>query len=83
MNQVLKRCVYSLGTDEQVDFVAKMGGMNDTEKKIFKKMHQGEKDLEIQMDMNMSDNTHETFETSVRLKVAVAVLQCIDRCMNN
>ena len=81
MNQVLKRCVYSLGSDDQVEYIAKVGGMSQTERDVFVRLHRGETDLSIQTDLNMSDSTYQTIETSVRLKLAVAVLNCIDHSM--
>lgn len=81
MNQVLKRCVYSLGSDAQVEYIAKVGGMTDVEKEIFYRMHRGDTDLTIQTDLCMSDSAYQINETAVRLKVAIAVLHCIDDSM--
>ena len=80
MNQILKRRVYKLGTPDQIDYVAKRGGMDATEAEIFRRLHAGEADLQIQGELGLSDSVYEDLELSVSLKTAVGVLMCIEQC---
>ena len=80
MNQILKRRVYKLGTEDQLAYVAKRGGMDDTEAEIFRRLHKGESDLQIQGELGLSDSVYEDLELSVSLKTAVGVLMCIEQC---
>lgn len=80
MNQILKRRVYKLGNPDQVDYVAKRGGMDTTETEIFRRLHAGESDLQIQGELGLSDSVYEDMELSVSLKTAVGVLMCIEQC---
>lgn len=82
MNQNLKDCVYGKGNDEQVDFMAKMGGMNDEEKKFFIMLHKGKSDTFIQDELGISRSAFIKIENSVRSKLCIAIFDCINIAMN-
>lgn len=77
MNQILKDCVYTLGSDEEVEFIAMLGGMNDEDKKVFNLLHLNENDLDIQAELGLSKEAYKRIEDSVRKKVLIAVFKCI------
>lgn len=81
MNQVLKETVYGKGTQEQVEFIQNLGGMNPTEKQIFQMLHDGKGDLDIQMDLALDRKTYERMVYNVRQKTAIAVMSCINLAM--
>jgi len=78
MNQVLKDVIYGKGTQEQVDFMAYLGGMNEEEKQVFQMIHEGETDLNIQVYMGVDKKTYQRIEESVRAKLLIAVFECIN-----
>ena len=82
MNQILKDVIYSKGTQEHVDFIAKCSGMNAEEKQILQMLHEGRTDLYIQEELGLSKTAYKDRELLMRIKVVLAVFRCIDRCMN-
>lgn len=82
MNQCLKDSVYSMGTQEQVDYMAKVGGMNEEESKVFQMLHEGRSDEAIQMNLGMSRKYYERVEAQVSRKLTVAIFHCIDAAMD-
>lgn len=78
MNQYLKDIVYGKGTQKQIDFLAKIGGMNEEETKILNLIHQQETDLDIQFEMGMDKKTYARVEESVRAKLLLAIFECIN-----
>lgn len=81
MNQCLKDSVYSMGTQEQVDYMKKSGGMNDEEAAVFQMLHEGKSDESIQLNLGMSRKYYERVEAQVSRKLTVAIFHCIDTAM--
>ena len=82
MNQILKN-IYRLGNLEQVGFISELSGMTEEERYLFFKLHEGDTDLNIQTDMNLSRSAYEDMVDAVRIKLIVGVFNCIDYRMNN
>ena len=78
MNQILKNRIYSYGTQKHVDLLAKLGGMNEEETKIFNLNHQGHTDLYIQEEMGISKSCLGRIEESISAKVKIAVFDCLN-----
>lgn len=78
MNQYLKDIVYGKGTQKQIFFLAKIGGMNEEETKILNLIHNQETDLDIQLEMGMDKKTYARVEESVRAKLLLAIFECIN-----
>ena len=78
MNQYLKDIVYGKGTQRQIDFLARLGGMTDEEYKVFNLIHQQATDLDIQLEMALDKKTYARVEESVRAKLLIAVFECIN-----
>lgn len=83
MNQNIKRTVYEKGTIEQVQFMAKLGGMNPAEKQMFLNFHEGKPDNVIYDEMAMDRKAGSRTEKSMREKLLVAVFECINFTMLN
>lgn len=79
MNQVLKDAIYGKGTSEQIEFMARLGGMNEEELTMFKLFHQGKSDIYIQQEMNISRKTYSRIEEAVRAKLTIAMFTCINK----
>lgn len=79
MNQVIKELIYGKGTMRQVEFMAKLGGMNEEETKVFKLLHQLKSETYIELELGMSRKTYERIEESVRAKLLIAVFTCINK----
>ena len=78
MNQCLKDTVYGKGTQKQIDWMARIGGMNEEETKVFNMIHNGKTDTFIQEEMGMSRRGYERVEESVRAKLLLATFECIN-----
>lgn len=83
MNQVLKDSVYGMGTQEQVDFLAVLGGMNEEDKTLFQLLHENKPDLFIENKMAIDRKTRSRIENLVRMKLGIAVFRCICFTMDN
>lgn len=83
MNQILKERIYQMGTQKQINFMAHIGGMNEEEKQLFNRLHEGKPDSVIQDELNMSRKTYNRIEESVRAKLLLAVFECINHHMEN
>ena len=81
MNQTLKDCIYSKGTDRQLAFLAELGGMNEEEIKAFTMFHNGEKDRYIMSKLLLDEKPFKKLERSVRDKLIIAVFECIHIAM--
>lgn len=79
MNQIIKDVIYGKGTNAQVKFLAKIGGMNEEEQEIFMYFHQGKTDAYIQDEMGLSRKAYERIEESVRAKLTIALFTCINK----
>lgn len=77
MNQILK-AVYGKGTHRQVQFIADLGGMNETERKVLEMWHNQENDLNIQQELSIDKKTYEIIEANVRIKVHIALFDCVN-----
>ena len=82
MNQILKDSIYALGTMEQINFLAEVGGMNPSEKRFLQLLHEGQTDDFIREDLLIDKNKYSQFEQRVRPKLALAVFDCINRAMD-
>jgi len=78
MNQIIRNLIYMKGTTEQCEFMAKKGGMNEEEKRLFFLIHDGRNELYIQEEMGLSRKSYERIEESVRQKLLIAVFECIN-----
>lgn len=83
MNQVLKDHVYSMGCMAEVRFLAEIGGMNDEEQRVFELYHEGKTDLFVQEELGIDKKTLSRIEESVRTKLTVAIIKCINFSMDN
>ncbi len=81
MNQVLKN-IYQLGNNAQVGFIAELAGMTEDETYLFHKLHDGETDLNIQQDMNLSRSVYEDMVDAVRIKLIIGIFDCINYRMH-
>ena len=77
MNQILKS-IYQLGNQQQVDFVAKVGGMSNEEKDMLQLLHNGWTDIAIQEELAMSRSKFDEVLDRVRMKLVLAVFDCIN-----
>lgn len=78
MNQSFKTEIYQLGTDEQAAFVIKHAGLNETESNIFWAWRNGDEDIDIATDyLGGNEKKLKAVERKIRLKIAVAVFDCI------
>lgn len=78
MNQVLKDHVYGMGCEAEIGFISDIGGMTAEEDAIFRMLHKGKTDLFIQEEMGIDKKTLGRIEESIRTKVTVAVIKCVD-----
>lgn len=78
MNQKIKDLIYTKGTQQQINFMAELGGMNEEEKTIFQLFHEGRSDEYIQDTLNISRSAFEKVSMSVRTKLIIAVFDCIN-----
>lgn len=83
MNQILKRCVYNMGTDRQAEFLADLGGMKPREKEVFMMMHADKGDDYIMDTLGYTKKSYAPIEKAVRTKLLLAVMECINECINN
>lgn len=82
INKTIKQIVYGKGTNEQIDFLAKLGGMNEEETNVFKMLHNGESDIYIMMKTNLSNRSYAKVEQNVRSKLAIAIFTCINKTID-
>lgn len=81
MNQILKNSIYTLGTQEQLDFLAVTGGMTESERRVLQMLHEDCTDLTIQESLGIPRKQYPSVEQMVRLKLALAVFECINKAM--
>jgi len=82
MNPVLKDVVYGKGTQRQVDFMAKIGGMNAEEKRLFQLVHEGMEDIDIMEELSLTNRkSYMRIENAVRAKLLLAIFECINQHM--
>lgn len=81
MNQILKDVIYGKGTPQQLDFMAKIGGMNEEERTLFTLLHERRSDLWIEQEMCIDHKTFLRIEESVRAKLTIAAFHYIDYTM--
>ena len=82
MNQVLKRCVYGMGNQHHVDYLADLAGMDSTEINVFQMLHEKRDDQFIMDTLGMDKNAFQPVEHCVRMKLYLAIMRCVDRCMD-
>lgn len=82
MNQVLKDAVYNRGNNKQMEFLAKIGGMNEEESELLRLTHIGKSDSYIQDVMNVSRKGYERIVEAVRAKLLLSVFECINFYMD-
>lgn len=78
MNQNLKGAVYGKGTRRQANFIADIGGMTNEERCIFFGFHEGKPDDVIMDELGMDRKTFKNVEDRVRVKVSIAIFECIN-----
>lgn len=83
MNQILKDRIYRYGNQKQIDLIAKLGGMNEEETKVFNLDHQGHTDLYIQEELGIGKKCLGRIEQSISAKVKLAVFDCINYRLDN
>lgn len=79
INQTIKEVVYGKGTNEQIMFLAELGGMNEEETELFKMLHDCKSDIYIMQKLNLTNRSYAKIEQSVRSKLTIAVFTCISR----
>ena len=82
MNQVLKDHVYGLGTKDQINYMASLGGLSEEETLFLQLAHAGMTDLYIQQELGLSRKSCDRVESAVRAKLTIAIFRCINRCMD-
>lgn len=75
MNQYHK-IIYTLGSNEDVEYVCAEAALTPTEREILMRWRQKQTDQQIIEDLSLGD-TYKDFEFSVRMKVATVVIHCI------
>lgn len=83
MNQVLKDHVYGMGCEQEIGFLSDIGGMTGEEDAVFRLLHKGCTDLYIQEEMSIDKKTLARLEESIRTKLTVAVIKCVDFALDN
>lgn len=83
MNQVLKDHVYGMGCMAEIEFLSMTGGMNPEEDSVFHMLHEGKTDSYIQDTLGIDKKTQARIEESVRTKLTVAIIKCINFSMDN
>lgn len=78
MNQIIKDVVYGKGNRQQVEFLSRIGGMNDEETEVLHMLHDGRTELYIQEDMSLDRKAYKRVEESVRAKLLLAIFECIN-----
>lgn len=82
MNPILKESVYGKGTQEELDFVMRIGGMNAAEKQIMQLWHDNRlNDDGIQLELGLDRKAYERIANNARQKTAIAVMSCIKLAM--
>ena len=82
MNPVLKDAVYGKGSQEELEFVMRIGGMNTAEKQIVQLWHDNRlNDDGIQLELGLDRKTYERIANNARQKTAIAVMSCIKLAM--
>ena len=82
MNQVLQRCVYQLGTDEQANFIADISGMKGEVREMYLMFHDGKKEREICHALGIEHDAFQIIESTVRTKFLMGVFDCVLFRMN-
>lgn len=83
MNQILKEAVYSKGTEDQINVLADVGGMNQEERDMLHLMHENKDDQYIQDAMHVSRKSFEKIQVGMRTKLNIAIFRCVDFYMYN
>lgn len=82
MNQVMQRKVYQLGTDEQAEFLADIGGMKGEVKRAFLLLHDGYKEQFIRNELGIEHDAYTLIEEMVSAKLMLAIFDCINSKMH-
>lgn len=82
MNQTIKEVVYKKGTTKQIDFIAKIGGMNEEETNVFKLIHEGRSDEYIIDVLGLTRKSYKKVEDAMRIKLVIALFECINSHMS-
>lgn len=82
INQYLKNRIYGTGSQKHVDFLSKVSGMNDLERRMFQMLHERKPDEVIASELGLSKNSYNLVEECVRVKVTLAVFECINHYMD-
>lgn len=83
MNQTIQRRVYQLGNRDQVAFIANLSGMDGEVRKVFEMLHRGCKEREICDTLGMEHDAYSAIEDMVKIKLALAIFDCINFKMQN
>ena len=82
MNPIIKDLVYGKGTQEELEFVMQIGGMNSMERKIVQMWHDNKyNDDGIIMELGLDRKSYDRISYSARQKTAIAVMNCIKLAM--
>ena len=83
MNQNIKARVYQRGTKDQAKFMARISGMNEEQEKLFLLLHDGKDDDFIRDVLGLSKKSFDRVEDAVRVKLLLAVFDCINYTMEH
>lgn len=83
MNPVLRKSVYQMGNQKQVDFIIKVAGMNREEQQMFRLLHGVDSEECIMAELGYSSKkTYKDAEQILRKKVAAGILEAINGYMS-
>lgn len=83
MNQAIKERVYRCGSKKQAEYMANISGMSEEQRRMLMLLHDGKPDDFIMDTMGLSRKSYKRIEESMRMKLLLAVFQCINWCMDN
>lgn len=83
MNQLIKRRVYMQGSRKWAQYMTELTEMSPLEAQTFLAWHDGEKDLNIQVDLGITREQFHDIERSIEKKFIWGVLYCIDYTMRH
>lgn len=82
MNPVLRKSVYQMGNQKQLDFLKMVTGMNEEEQRMFQLLHGIDSEECIMAEMGYTNKkTYKDAEQLIRKKVAVGIMESINAYM--
>lgn len=82
MNPVIRNRVYGKGNRHHVAFMIDLCGLNETEAKMFRLLHEGKPDTFIEDALGITKPTREALEESIGAKLGIGIFECINKAMD-